>query len=66
MSKCGVIQRDPRTNKLKIKLYKDAEGNLKGDATCCYIKVQSSFYCLYLTVFKLSGSIFVVYLKLPL
>ncbi|VDD88168.1 unnamed protein product, partial [Enterobius vermicularis] len=41
MSKCGVIQRDPRTNKLKIKLYKDAEGNLKGDATCCYIKKGS-------------------------
>lgn len=41
MSKCGVIQRDPRTNKLKIKLYKDEGGNHKGDATCGYIKKES-------------------------
>lgn len=28
-------------NKLKIKLYRDEEGNFKGDARCCYIKRQS-------------------------
>uniref|UniRef100_A0A0N5AA01 17S U2 SnRNP complex component HTATSF1 n=1 Tax=Syphacia muris TaxID=451379 RepID=A0A0N5AA01_9BILA len=41
MSKCGVIQMDPRTNKLKIKLYKDENGCLKGDGTCGYIKMES-------------------------
>ncbi|CAI5439834.1 unnamed protein product [Caenorhabditis angaria] len=41
MSKCGVIQPDARTNKPKIKLYRDEEGNLKGDARCCYIKKES-------------------------
>ncbi|VDK35681.1 unnamed protein product [Gongylonema pulchrum] len=41
MSKCGVIQRDARTNKLKIKLYKDEDGSLKGDGRCCYIKKES-------------------------
>jgi hypothetical protein len=25
--------------KPKVKLYRDKEGNLKGDARCCYLKV---------------------------
>lgn len=33
--------KDPRTNKPKVKFYKDEQGNLKGDATCCYIKKES-------------------------
>ncbi|KAK0428384.1 hypothetical protein QR680_010767 [Steinernema hermaphroditum] len=41
MAKCGVIMRDPRNNKPKVKLYRDAEGNLKGDGTCCYVKHES-------------------------
>ncbi|EFO19675.1 HIV TAT specific factor 1 [Loa loa] len=41
MSKCGVIQRDARTNKLKIKLYKNDDGSVKGDGRCCYIKKES-------------------------
>ncbi|MFH4974058.1 hypothetical protein AB6A40_000767 [Gnathostoma spinigerum] len=41
MSKCGVIKRDPRNNKLKIKLYTDSEGNLKGDGSCTYVKTES-------------------------
>lgn len=41
MSKCGAIQRDARTNKYKIKLYKDEQGVPKGDGRCCYIKNES-------------------------
>uniref|UniRef100_T1J7Y3 17S U2 SnRNP complex component HTATSF1 n=1 Tax=Strigamia maritima TaxID=126957 RepID=T1J7Y3_STRMM len=41
MSKCGLIMKDTQTNALKIKLYRDANGYLKGDGLCCYIKVES-------------------------
>ncbi|EGT46963.1 hypothetical protein CAEBREN_21533 [Caenorhabditis brenneri] len=41
MSKCGVIQPDIRTNKPKCKLYRDENGELKGDGRCCYIKKES-------------------------
>ncbi|XP_069842583.1 17S U2 SnRNP complex component HTATSF1 [Dendropsophus ebraccatus] len=41
MSKCGIIMRDPQTEDFKIKLYKDKEGNLKGDGLCCYLKKES-------------------------
>uniref|UniRef100_A0A8D0HH69 17S U2 SnRNP complex component HTATSF1 n=1 Tax=Sphenodon punctatus TaxID=8508 RepID=A0A8D0HH69_SPHPU len=41
MSKCGIIMRDLHTEDYKIKLYKDKEGNLKGDGLCCYLKRES-------------------------
>ncbi|XP_053502003.1 HIV Tat-specific factor 1 [Ictalurus furcatus] len=41
MSKCGIIMRDPMTEDYKIKLYKDSEGNQKGDGLCCYLKRES-------------------------
>ncbi|KAM3910822.1 17S U2 SnRNP complex component HTATSF1 [Leptodactylus fuscus] len=41
MSKCGIIMRDPQSEDYKIKLYKDKEGNLKGDGLCCYLKKES-------------------------
>ncbi|XP_015687955.1 HIV Tat-specific factor 1 [Protobothrops mucrosquamatus] len=41
MSKCGIIMRDLHTEEPKIKLYKDKEGNLKGDGLCCYLKRES-------------------------
>ncbi|XP_048369953.1 HIV Tat-specific factor 1 [Sphaerodactylus townsendi] len=41
MSKCGIVMRDPQTDEPKIKLYKDKEGNLKGDGLCCYLKRES-------------------------
>nr|DBA20921.1 TPA: hypothetical protein GDO54_017655 [Pyxicephalus adspersus] len=41
MSKCGIIMRDPLTDEFKIKLYKDKDGNLKGDGLCCYLKRES-------------------------
>ncbi|XP_053328877.1 HIV Tat-specific factor 1 [Spea bombifrons] len=41
MSKYGIIMRDPVSEEYKIKLYKDGEGNLKGDGLCCYLKRES-------------------------
>ncbi|XP_039210685.1 HIV Tat-specific factor 1 [Crotalus tigris] len=41
MSKCGIIMRNLQTEEPKIKLYKDKEGNLKGDGLCCYLKRES-------------------------
>ncbi|CAG5133244.1 unnamed protein product, partial [Candidula unifasciata] len=41
MGKCGLIMFDPATRKPKIKLYKDEEGNYKGDGLCTYIKPES-------------------------
>ncbi|XP_053555200.1 HIV Tat-specific factor 1 [Bombina bombina] len=41
MSKCGIIMRDLQTEEYKVKLYKDKEGNLKGDGLCCYLKRES-------------------------
>ncbi|XP_073335164.1 17S U2 SnRNP complex component HTATSF1 [Pagrus major] len=41
MSKCGIVMRDPMTEEYKVKLYKDKEGNLKGDGLCCYLKKES-------------------------
>uniref|UniRef100_A0A2M4CTF3 17S U2 SnRNP complex component HTATSF1 n=1 Tax=Anopheles darlingi TaxID=43151 RepID=A0A2M4CTF3_ANODA len=41
MSKCGMVMKDPKVNKLKLKLYRDADGKPKGDGLCHYIKVES-------------------------
>lgn len=41
MQKCGLVMRDPATGKMKIKLYRDTDGHLKGDALCTYIRVES-------------------------
>ncbi|CAD6191008.1 unnamed protein product [Caenorhabditis auriculariae] len=41
MAKAGVIQLDPRTNKPKVKLYRDAAGELKGDGRCSYVRKES-------------------------
>ncbi|KAL5010559.1 hypothetical protein ScPMuIL_012864 [Solemya velum] len=41
MAKCGLIMFDPFTKKPKLKLYKDENGQPKGDGRCCYIKVES-------------------------
>lgn len=40
MGKCGLVMKDPN-GAWKVKLYRDAVGNLKGDGTCTYIKVDS-------------------------
>lgn len=44
MQKCGLIEKDLETGKLKIKLYRDANGEVKGDALCTYIKVTCFIY----------------------
>ncbi|XP_064230550.1 LOW QUALITY PROTEIN: 17S U2 SnRNP complex component HTATSF1-like [Aotus nancymaae] len=42
MSKFGIITRDPKFDQeFKVKLYKDNQGNLKGDGLCCYLKRES-------------------------
>lgn len=42
MQKCGLVERDPKTQKMKVKLYMDKEHNcFKGDALCTYIKIES-------------------------
>ncbi|MBN3278590.1 HTSF1 factor, partial [Polyodon spathula] len=41
MSKCGIIMRDPITEEYKVKLYRDNQGNQKGDGLCCYLKKES-------------------------
>ncbi|XP_062130617.1 HIV Tat-specific factor 1 homolog [Drosophila sulfurigaster albostrigata] len=41
MSKCGMVMRDPQTQKYKLKLYTEADGQIKGDGLCDYIKVES-------------------------
>lgn len=42
MGKCGMIMRDPQTQKYKLKLYSEADGQLKGDGLCDYIKVSTA------------------------
>lgn len=42
MQKCGLVERDPANQKMKVKLYMDKEHNcFKGDALCTYIKIES-------------------------
>lgn len=42
MQKCGLVERDPQSQKMKVKLYIDKEQNcFKGDALCTYIKIES-------------------------
>ncbi len=41
VSKCGMVEVDVRSNKPKLKVYRDAEGRTKGDALCTYVKVES-------------------------
>ena len=48
MQKCGMIEKDLETGKLKIKLYRDANGEVKGDALCTYIKVKQQTFFLFL------------------
>lgn len=41
MSKCGMILRDTKTKKFKVKLYAEPNGQLKGDGLVTYIRVES-------------------------
>lgn len=41
MSKCGMILRDPKTRKMKVKLYAEPSGQLKGDGLVNYIRIES-------------------------
>ncbi|EDV24533.1 HIV Tat-specific factor 1-like protein [Trichoplax sp. H2] len=54
MSKCGIIMQDDDTKEFKVKLYRDTDGQLKGDGRCCYLKVESVDLALQI----LDGSLF--------
>lgn len=41
MSKYGIIMEDPETEKMKVKLYRDKEGKIKGDGRCCFLRGES-------------------------
>ncbi|CAH1226306.1 HTATSF1 [Branchiostoma lanceolatum] len=41
MQKCGIIMEDAETGQPKFKLYRDQNGQLKGDGRCCYLKRES-------------------------
>lgn len=59
MAKCGMVMKDLKNGKLKLKLYRDGNGQLKGDGLCHYIKVSSeSFF--FITSLGLNGQIFKV------
>lgn len=44
MAKCGMVMKDLKNGKLKLKLYRDKDGELKGDGLCHYIKVCSVMF----------------------
>lgn len=44
MQKCGMVEKDLDSGKFKIKIYKDENGEIKGDALCTYIKVIVHFF----------------------
>ena len=39
--RCGVLDVDATTGGAKVRLYRDDEGRLKGDATICYARAES-------------------------
>ncbi|KAK3097780.1 hypothetical protein FSP39_013131 [Pinctada imbricata] len=41
MTKYGLVMFDPISKSPKLKLYKDENGEPKGDGRCCYIKLES-------------------------
>lgn len=42
MQKCGIIMREPATNQMRIKLYKEGNSDIiKGDGLCTYIRRES-------------------------
>lgn len=41
MAKVGMIFRDPKTKKMKVKLYAEPNGQLKGDGLVHYIRIES-------------------------
>ena len=43
LSKYGIIMKDVLTHKLKCKLYRTEENEVKGDGRCCYLMVSNLF-----------------------
>ena len=40
-SRCGIIRLDPVTSEERIKVYKDKDGNLKGDGLVTFMNIES-------------------------
>ena len=51
MQKCGLVEKDLENGKHKIKIYRDANGQVKGDALCTYIRVSLNFLPCFTTVY---------------
>jgi len=45
-SRCGVLTLDPITQRAKIKIYRDENGNIKGDGSICFAKQESVQLCI--------------------
>lgn len=41
VEKYGMVAKEAKTGKFKVKLYRDSDGNLKGDALCSYLRIES-------------------------
>lgn len=54
MGKCGLVMRDPQTQKYKLKLYTEKNGQIKGDGLCDYIKVSWQSYLTYVHIIFIS------------
>lgn len=48
MSKYGIIMKDVLSKKLKLKLYRGEDNEVKGDGRCCYLMPESVKLCLQL------------------
>lgn len=55
MGKCGLVMRDPQTQKYKLKLYTEKNGQIKGDGLCDYIKVSWQSYLKYISLIHISS-----------
>lgn len=52
MGKCGMVMRDPQTQKFKLKLYAEKDGQIKGDGLCDYIKVGAEWKLIFVCSFS--------------
>jgi len=48
MSKYGIIMKDVLSHKLKLKLYRGEDNEVKGDGRCCYLMPESVKLCIQL------------------
>lgn len=61
MGKCGMVMRDPQTQKFKLKLYAEKDGQIKGDGLCDYIKVSETALIFFVFCCQTLFSLFYIY-----